>query len=193
MMILRGATEARSRAVLLGLTAFSTIAAAALLAGPFFRRSRRALTRLVSFMSRRPGRAAAGVRNLLLALEMWPGERSPRPLGAAALCLSAATALVNPLTLYFSSTAIGRPLPVLVIFAAVPFTIFAVIIPSGLAGFGGPQLLAAGVFGLFRVDSAVVVTACLLQNAVVLAVQTFLGGVGAALSLDRLRAARRSK
>lgn len=179
--------------VLLGLSVFSAAVGGLLLAGPFFGPGRRAAARTSRRFSGRPGRVGRAALSLAQAVEMWPGGRDGRRIQAAVLGLSAATALLNPLTLYLASVAVGRPLPILTVLAAVPFTVLAVVIPAGVAGFGGPQLLAAGVFGLFGADPAAAVAASLLQNTVVLAVQTFLGGAGAALALDRLRAARRNR
>jgi len=99
----------------------------------------------------------------------------------ATLFLSFCTALINPLTLYFASLAANRPLPFSVILASIPLTVAAVFLPAGIAGFGGPQLLAAGVFSLFGANPKTVVTACLLQNTIVLAVQTLSGGLGGVL------------
>ena len=100
---------------------------------------------------------------------------------AAPLFLSLSASLLNAFTLYFASLAAGRPLPFTVILAAIPLTVAAVFLPAGIAGFGGPQLLAAGVFSLFGADPKTVVAACLLQNTIVLAVQTLGGGLGGVL------------
>jgi uncharacterized membrane protein YbhN (UPF0104 family) len=100
---------------------------------------------------------------------------------AAPLFLSLSASLLNAFTLYFASLAAGRPLPFTVILAAIPLTVAAVFLPAGIAGFGGPQLLAAGVFSLFGADPKTVVAACLLQNTIVLTVQTLGGGLGGVL------------
>ena len=101
------------------------------------------------------------------------------------LLLSLVAAVLNPLTLYFASVAAGTPLPFPVILAAIPYTVAAIFLPSGIAGFGGPQLLSAGVFLLFGAEPEIVVPACLLQNTVVLAAQTVGGALGIALISSR--------
>lgn len=190
---LLGGGGSRRTAVLLALTAFSAAVGGLLLAGPFLGPGRRAAARLGRRFAGRTGRVGRAALGLVQAVELWPGGREEGPSRTAVLGLSAATAFLNPLTLYFASVAVGRPIPILVVLAAVPFTVLAVVIPAGIAGFGGPQLLAAGIFGLFGIDPAAVVAAGLLQNTVVLIAQTFLGGAGAALAFDRLRAARRNR
>jgi uncharacterized protein (TIRG00374 family) len=133
-------------------------------------------------------RTAWEIRRLL---ETAKEIRRRRDRAAGLILLSLAAAGLNSLTLYFASLAAGRPLPFPVILAAVPFTLAAIFLPSGIAGFGGPQLLAAGVFRLFGADPGTVVAACLLQNTVVLAVQTLGGGVGLVLPTQRLFFRRR--
>jgi uncharacterized membrane protein YbhN (UPF0104 family) len=124
-------------------------------------------------------------------LETSKEIRAHKNRAAGLILLSLAASGLNSLTLYFASQATGRPLPFPVILAAVPFTIVALFLPSGIAGFGGPQLLAAGVFRLFGTDPGTVVAACLLQNTVVLAVQTLGGGAGLVLPTQRLFFRRR--
>jgi len=108
------------------------------------------------------------------------------------LLISAGIAIVNPLSFYLSALAIGRPIPFPIILAAAPFTYIAVFLPLGFAGYGGQQLVVAGVFALLGVSPETVVATSLLQTTIVLAVQTFLGGAGAVLSLDRLQAILKS-
>lgn len=127
-------------------------------------------------------RAAGKIVHLLEAVDQL---RSRRNKPAVPLLLSLAAAVLNPLTLYFASRAAGSSLPFPVILAAIPFTVAAVFLPTGIAGYGGPQLLAAGVFALFGAEPATVVTACLLQNTIVLAGQTVGGAVGIALLSGR--------
>ena len=133
-------------------------------------------------------RTAWEIRRLLETLKEI---RAQKNRAAGLILLSLAAAGLNPLTLYFASQAAGRPLPFPVILAAIPFTIAAVFLPLGIAGFGGPQLLAAGVFSLFGADPGTVVAACLLQNTVVLAIQTLGGGIGLILPTQRFFFRRR--
>jgi len=172
-----------SAVVVLALSAAAFVLGLAALAAPF--RPNRQLARLAQRAAGpdqassglfRP--AARGALRLLNTLEEFR-TKGNRPI--VPLLLSLAAALFNPLTLYFAARATGAPLPFPVILAAVPLTTAAVILPTGLAGFGGPQLLAAGVFALFGADPAEVVAACLLQNTVILAGQTFGGALGWAL------------
>jgi len=127
------------------------------------------------------------MRRLSRAVELLNGaDIRPRRL-VLPLALSLLIPFLNASTLYFASRAIGHPLPPLVILAAVPFTILAIFLPLGLAGYGGPQLMAAATFGLFHVRTETVVAACLVQNTVVLAVTTLLGGLSAGFALEQLR------
>ena len=116
----------------------------------------------------------------------------PRRL-LAPLALSLVVPFLNAATLAAAAQAVGRPIPLAAILVAVPFTIVAVFLPLGLAGYGGPQLAAVAVFGLFEIAPESVVAACLVQNTVVLAVTTLLGGMAAGFAFDRLRAAVRSR
>jgi len=133
----------------------------------------------------RSGRIWGGLSD---AIELLNGAAArPRRL-LIPIALSLVIPFLNGATLFYAAQAIGRPLPLAVILVAVPFTILAVLLPLGLAGYGGPQLVAAGVFGLFNVSPETVVAACLVQNTVVLAVTTVLGALSAGFTLDRLRA-----
>ena len=132
------------------------------------------------------------------SVRIWGGLSNAVELlnGAAArprrllipIALSLVIPFLNGATLFYAAQATGYPLPLSAILVAVPFTILAVLLPLGLAGYGGPQLVAAGVFGLFNVSPEAVVAACLVQNTVVLAVTTVLGAMSAGFALDRLRA-----
>ncbi len=127
-------------------------------------------------------RAAWEIFRLLETLkELQAGENH----GSVLLLLSLAAAVFNPLTLYFAARAAGVPLSFPVILASIPLTAAAILLPTGFAGFGGPQLLAAGVFRLLGADPGAAVTACLLQNTIVLAGQTLGGAVGWALLSKR--------
>jgi uncharacterized membrane protein YbhN (UPF0104 family) len=127
-------------------------------------------------------RAAWEIFRLLETLKEF---RTRENRGAVLLFLSLAAAVLNPLTLYFASQATGFPLSFPVILAAVPLTTAAILLPTGIAGFGGPQLLAAGVFRLLGANPGTAVTACLLQNTIVLAVQTLGGAAGGVLLTKR--------
>ena len=149
--------------------------------------------------SARPAVIEAPAPKLRPAARMWRALSSAADLltGAAArprrllvpIALSLAIPFLNGATLYYAARAVGRPLPLAAILVAVPFTLAAIALPLGLAGYGGPQLVAVGVFGLFNVAPEAVVVACLVQNTVVLAVTTAFGGLGAGIAFDALRAA----
>jgi|GEM_PF-483289 len=117
---------------------------------------------------------------------------SPRALLSTVL-LSIAISLINPATVCFSTIAVGRPVPYEVVLAALPLTFLGILLPIGFAGFGGQQLIAAGVFGIFGVDPESIVAASLLQNTMVLAVHTLLGALSAGLSAGRLKALFRKR
>lgn len=111
---------------------------------------------------------------------------NPRTL-LSTLLLSIAISLVNPATVYFSTIAVGRTIPYAVVLAALPLTFLGILLPIGFAGFGGQQLIAAGVFGIFGVNAETIVAASLLQNTMVLTVHTLLGALSAGLSAGRLK------
>lgn len=114
---------------------------------------------------------------------------SVRPDWLAGPCvLSLGIAVLNPLTLYLSALAVGRRLPLDIILVAVPFTILSIFLPLGLAGYGGPQVIAIGAFSLFHINPETVVAASLVQNTAILAVYTLCGGLSAGLMLERLQA-----
>jgi uncharacterized membrane protein YbhN (UPF0104 family) len=153
--------------------------------------------------SARPAVAEVPAPKSRPAARMWRALSSAADLltGAAArprrllapIALSLVVPFLNAATLYYAARAVGRPLPLAAILVSVPFTIAAIALPLGLAGYGGPQLVAVGVFGLFNVAPEAVVAACLVQNTVALAVTTLLGGLGAGLAFDALRAAFHSR
>jgi len=194
-VLVRGGMGRVFFAVILALSIISLIMGLVALAAPF-----RPNRLLVRWAARAAGPESDTVPKNIFRRTAWEFRRlletskeiqTDKNRAAWLILLSAAAAGLNPLTLYFASQAVGRPLPFLVILAAVPFTIAAIFLPSGLAGFGGPQLLAAGVFSLFGADPGTVVAACLLQNTVVLAVQTLGGGVGLVLPTKGLFSRRR--
>jgi len=192
--LLLGQGGGGSFAVIFFLSAISLVLGFFALAAPF--RPNRLLHRVATRAAgtkfdRRKGATdhAPGLRGLfrrtarkrLLLLDTLDETRLRGYRPAAPLVLSLAASLLNPFTLYFAFLATGRPLAFPVILAAIPLTVAAVFLPAGIAGFGGPQLLAAGVFSLFGADPKTVVAACLLQNTIVLAVQTLGGGLGGVL------------
>ncbi|MHB8056015.1 MAG: lysylphosphatidylglycerol synthase domain-containing protein [Candidatus Aminicenantales bacterium] len=126
-----------------------------------------------------------GAWEIIRLLETLKEFRAGENRGPGLLLLSLAAAVANPLTLYFAARAAGFPLSFPVILAAVPLTVAAILLPTGIAGFGGPQLMAAGVFRLLGADPAAAVAACLLQNTIVLAGQTLGGAVGWAMLSKR--------
>ena len=197
-LLARNKIEAGFVIVVLFLSAMSMILGLMALAAPF--RPNRRLQRLAGRMAGMTPAAARGNENapspprpflrrpaweLFRLLETLKEFRDRENRGAVLLFLSLAAAVLNPLTLYFASLAAGFPLSFPAILAAVPLTTAAVLLPTGIAGFGGPQLLAAGVFRLLGADPATAVAACLLQNTIVLAGQTLGGAVGWALLSKR--------
>jgi uncharacterized protein (TIRG00374 family) len=194
-VLISGGASGGFTAVILALSIISLIMGLVALAAPF-----RPNRLLVRWAARAAGPESDSTPKKIFRRTAWEVRRlfetskkiqTDKNRAVWLILLSVAATGLNPLTLYFASHAVGRPLPFLVILAAVPFTIAAIFLPSGLAGFGGPQLLAAGVFSLFGADPGTVVAACLLQNTVVLAVQTLGGGVGLMLPTQRLFFRRR--
>jgi uncharacterized membrane protein YbhN (UPF0104 family) len=102
------------------------------------------------------------------------------------LFISFALAVLNPLTLYSAAWAMGRPLPILAIITAIPFTLLAILLPLGIAGFGGQQAMAVGAFSVFNLSPETVVAASLVQNALALIVYTVCGGIAAGIVSRKL-------
>jgi uncharacterized membrane protein YbhN (UPF0104 family) len=131
--------------------------------------------------------------NLFRLFETLKEFRSGDPRSPSLFILSFASALLNPLILYGAARAAGVSLSFPVILAAVPLTVAAILLPTGIAGYGGPQLLSAGVFPLFGAGPEMVVTACLLQNTIILAGQTLGGAMGLALLAGRTAGSQRKR
>lgn len=83
--------------------------------------------------------------------------------------------VLSCLSLWFAAQALAEPLPLFVIFATFPVVAISTLLPLGFGGMGGYQLVAVAVFGLFGVAPASVSTASVLQNALLLLVNTVLG------------------
>jgi len=198
---LRGGILVKYPALVFSLAVLSIVFGLAVILAPLFTKTSpwRKLSRFLSVKAARPPIAANPAHPRNRTARIWGGLSKEAELlnGATArprrflipVALSLVIPFLNAATLFYAAQAIGHPLPLSVILVAVPFTIVAVFLPLGLAGYGGPQLVAAGVFGLFNVSSETVVAACLVQNTVVLALTTLLGGLSAGFTLDRLRAA----
>ena len=118
--------------------------------------------------SKNVGRAQSLVRVLGEGAEFLPRFLGPVVLSIGCMVLSC-------VGLWFASNAIGTPLPLFAIFATFPVTAIATLFPLGFGGMGGYQLVAVGIFGVFGVAPAIVSSASVLQNAIVLIVNTLLG------------------
>ena len=201
-LLLRRGILVKYPALVVSLAVVSLALGLALILSPLLTRTSpwRSLSRFLAAKteSGRPGAPGSVPRKRLRArmaeslndaVQLLNGAAARPRLLLVPLILSMAIPFLNGATLFYAAVAIGHPLPLSVILAAVPFTVLAVFLPLGIAGFGGPQLVAAGVFGLFNVSSETVVAACLVQNTIVLSVTTVLGGLSAWFAVDRLRAA----
>ncbi len=104
------------------------------------------------------------------------------------LFISLVLAVINPLTLYSAAWAIDRPLPLPAIITAIPFTLLAILLPLGIAGFGGQQAMAVGAFSVFNINPETVVAASLVQNVLALIVYTVCGGIVAGIASRKLLA-----
>jgi len=204
-LILQGKESVGASPTIPLLSAISLALGAAILTAPLLSRS--FIHRLPAFFRKAaaeettPGTDSSPRRNSLIPRTMRWFRMMVETLGTSTtrrnwavipLLSSVGIAIFNPLSFYLSALAIGRPIPFPIILAAAPFTYIAVFLPLGFAGYGGQQLVVAGVFALLGVSPETVVATSLLQTTIVLAVQTFLGGAGAVLSLDRLRAILKS-
>jgi uncharacterized membrane protein YbhN (UPF0104 family) len=110
--------------------------------------------------SKNVGRAQSLVKVLSEGSEYLPRFVKPVLLSFGCMALSC-------VGLWFASKAIGEPLPLFAIFATFPVTAIATLFPLGFGGMG--------IFGVFGVAPAIVSSASVLQNAVILFVNTLLG------------------
>lgn len=177
--------SASQRAPLLVLALATLLMGAALLALPFagdtrpmhwlIKRLRAADSSLVLIVYRE--RVAASLAHIQVASAQWTKSRGAL---VGAVLLSLASSVLNPLTLYLAGLATGGIVPFVLVAAVLPATIANVILPIGVAGFGGPQLVSVALFTPFGVSAETVVAMSLVQNTLVLAVQTTLGIIWAA-------------
>jgi len=182
---------------LIAMAATSFFAGASLLMAPFWIRNKRLRKFLTgmggdSFHRNRAGRAKSPFAGVLRTLRggmnalggmsiTWRDLRLP-------LLISLALAVLNPLTLYSAAWAIDRPLPILAITTSIPFTLLAILLPLGIAGFGGQQAMAVGAFSVFNLNPETVVAASLVQNVLALTVYTVCGGIAAGIVSRKLMA-----
>ena len=173
-----------------------------LLALPFLVRAawiRQLLDRLSDFASRSPqaGLLVGLLRRVLSVSQKLVAGAADLTSNAAWLVvpslLSAVLLLISCLTLYLPGLATPHPTPLTAILVGVPLLSLSLIIPLGFAGVGSQQFLALGVFSMFAVDGASLVTASLVQNALALASTTLLGGLAALFLFRDLRALRRAR
>lgn len=115
------------------------------------------------------------------------GSRHPGRL-LRPLLLSMTSLLLTSLSLYLSAFAIGDSLDFLQIVCAYPLISLSALLPLGFAGIGGYQLIMASIFSLFSVSPAIVASAGVLQSAVVLVVNTFIGLLYARVCSQQIRA-----
>jgi len=76
---------------------------------------------------------------------------------------------------YLPGLATPHPLSFTALVVGVPLLSLSTVLPLGFAGIGSQQLLALGVFSIFALDGASVVTASLVQNSLSIATTTTLG------------------
>ena len=180
---------------LIAMAAISFCVGALLLMAPFWARNR-LLRKLLagtgadSIPRNRAGRGMGPFARILQTLRIamnalrevsmtWGDLRLP-------LFISFALAVLNPLTLYSAAWAMDRPLPIPAIITAIPFTLLAILLPLGIAGFGGQQAMAVGAFSVFNINPETVVAASLVQNVLALIVYTVCGGIAAGIVLRKL-------
>jgi uncharacterized membrane protein YbhN (UPF0104 family) len=133
-----------------------------------------------------------GLRSLLRHFEtvrhnIEVGSRKPHrlllPIGLSMLSL-----LLTSFSLYLSAQALGESLDFIQIVCAYPLISLSAVLPLGFAGIGGYQLIMASIFGLFSVSPAVVASSGVLQSAVVLVVNTFIGLLYARVCSGQIKA-----
>lgn len=91
------------------------------------------------------------------------------------IALSTAATLLVSASGYLTTVAVDDPISFLLLAAILPLNIISVILPIGFAGFGGPQLVAVALFAPFGVSPKTILALTLVQNTLVLGVQTTLG------------------
>lgn len=136
-------------------------------------------------------RPAAALASALLVMSEASGDWRRNGGFLLTMALSAIAAVLNPLTLVLAAGAIGAHIPWLVLAAAQPATLAGVVLPLGFAGLGAPQLVSVVVFAAFRVSADLVLAMTLLQGALLLAAQTSIALVWAALRGGSIVAALR--
>lgn len=114
------------------------------------------------------------------------GAREPARF-ALPFFLSVLCVFLSSFTLYLSAFAVGGEIRLAAIVAAFPVIALSALLPISFGGMGGQQLVAVAVFHVFDLDATTVSSASLLQNGLLLAVNTFLGILFAQLSIGQIR------
>jgi uncharacterized membrane protein YbhN (UPF0104 family) len=96
--------------------------------------------------------------------------------------------LLSCLGLYLSSLALSSKIPFEVILATISVLSIASLLPIGIAGVGGMQIIAAIVFSLFLISPQVASSSQLLQTSVNLLAVSAVGILFARLSAKQIRA-----
>lgn len=102
------------------------------------------------------------------------GTRHPIRLVGPVL-MSMVSLLLTSTTLFMSARALAVSLDLFQIICVFPIISVAALLPLGFAGIGGYQLVMASVFSIFAVSPSVVASAGVLQSALQLLANTFLG------------------
>jgi len=120
------------------------------------------------------GKVLPALDNLVEASELFKS----RPGGLMRIAaLGLVVVLLTTTPSFLATRAVGADVPFQLLLAAQPVTIIGILLPTGLAGYGGPQLITALVFAPLGVPPAMMVNASLIQNTLVTAVQTLLAVV----------------
>jgi len=96
--------------------------------------------------------------------------------------------LLSCLGLYLSSVALSNKIPFEVILATISILSIASLLPIGIAGVGGMQIIAAIVFSLFLISPQAASSSQLLQTSVNLLAVSAVGILFARLSAKQIRA-----
>lgn len=109
------------------------------------------------------------------------------------VCISVVSSLLTACGLYLASLAVGQGIDFLAIVAVFPMIALSSVLPIGFGGMGGQQLVAVALFDIFALSPAAVSSASLLQNMLLLTVNTLLGLIFAQHSAAQIKAILQSR
>ena len=123
-----------------------------------------------------------------LRASLVEGTSNPTKL-LAPILVSVSALFFLILSFYLSSLAIGNEMSLFAISAAFPVLALSQLLPIGIGGIGGQQLIAVAVFNVFGISANIVSSASLLQSGLWLLVVTGFGILFARVGMKQIKAA----